>query len=64
MKNFNLLNSLINDIKPIIAVFICIVVLVFGIANLIRKYKWSLKRIDKMKGDDFENFIKYCYELL
>lgn len=28
------------------------------------KYKWSLKRIDKMKGADFEDFMKSVYELL
>ncbi len=29
-----------------------------------KNYKWSIKRIDKMKGEEFENFMKEVFEIL
>lgn len=46
-------------------IIICIAVaFALGIAYLISEYKWSLLRVDRMKGHDFESFIKAVYELL
>lgn len=60
----NLLSNFIKDFIPVILIFIGITATVFFINWIFSVYKWSLKRIDKLKGDEFENFIKYVYELL
>ena len=41
---------------------ICAFIIFIGV--VISNYKWSLKRIDKMNGHDFEEFMKTVYELL
>ena len=53
-----------KDAFPVLLVFLGIVVFSFIITLIIKKYKWSLFRIDRMKGDEFEDFIKEIYELL
>ena len=53
-----------KDALPVLLVFLGIVVFSFIITLIIKKYKWSLFRIDRMKGDEFEDFIKEIYELL
>ena len=53
-----------KDAFPVLLVFLGIVVFSFIITLIIKKYKWSLFRSDRMKGDEFEDFIKEIYELL
>ena len=53
-----------KDAFPVLLVFLGIVVFSFIITLIIKKYKWSLFRIDRMKGDEFEDVIKEIYELL
>lgn len=61
---YNILNNISDEILSVVGVFVFITVIVFSTAKIFLNYKWSLKRIDKMKGDEFENFVKYCYETL
>lgn len=56
--------NFLKDAFPVLLVFLGIVVFSFIITLIIKKYKWSLFRIDRMKGDEFEDFIKEIYELL
>ena len=64
MYNFCAKNNLINE--PSLWIFVIVAVLLFFmfIAVLAKKYKWSLFRIDKMKGHAFEEFMKKVYTLL
>lgn len=48
----------------LLLIFAVLVVVAFGIKRLLINYKWSMRRVDKMKGDDFENFVKEIYLLL
>ena len=41
-----------------------VIVLAFFILALIRRYRWSLFRVDRMCGHDFESFMKDVYSIL
>lgn len=64
MIKFSISKNLINDLFPVAVAFLVIAISVFTISWLIKKYKWSIKRIDKLDGEKFEDFIKFVLELL
>ena len=41
-----------------------VIVLAIFILALIRRYRWSLFRVDRMCGHDFESFMKDVYSIL
>ena len=56
--------NFLKDALPVILVLLAITIICFAITLIRKKYKWSLYRVDKMNGDEFENFVKEIYELL
>ena len=64
MQNICTINNLI-DTKLFCFWVICfILLLTVLLILLIKGYKWSLYRIDRMKGHDFEEFMKEVYKAL
>ena len=57
-------NTFQGDALAVIGLFVAVVVVAFITVKLISNYKWSIFRVDRMKGDEFEDFIKEIYELL
>lgn len=53
-----------ENIQAIIFFMLFLIALLFILKIVISRYYWSLKRIDKMKGNDFEDFIMKVYKLL
>ena len=60
----NILSSFPIGLITAVGVFIILTVVVFSVGKIIKAYRWSLFRIDRMKGDDFEDFIKEIYIIL
>ena len=57
-------NNLI-DTRVLWVLAICaFAVLTLVCISLIKRYKWSLFRVDRMKGHDFERLMKEVYSLL
>ena len=56
--------NFLKDALPVILVLLTITVICLITTLILKKYRWSLNRIDKMKGDEFENFVKEIYEIL
>ena len=63
MYNICATNNLIIAGRLLVLGMATFVLLLLVIA-IIKKYKWSLYRIDRMKGHDFEKFMKEVYTLL
>ena len=60
---FNLL-SLTIDLRNLAIVFVLVFILVLIIVAYVKNYKWSIKRVDRMKGAEFESFMKEVFEIL
>ena len=64
MYNICTKNSIDNK-GLILLAFICIfALLAFFLVRIVKRYKWSLYRIDRMNGHSFEEFMKEVYTLL
>lgn len=63
---YNLLtkSSIIEDLFPVIVAFLVIFILAVVIKKIAVAYRRSLFRIDRMKGEEFEAFLKDVYERL
>ena len=57
-------STLLKNAFPIIVIATFLIIIFLAVRLVIKKYKWSLFRVDRMKGDEFENFVKEIYELL
>ena len=64
MCNFLTNKNLLENTLPIAIALLTVVCLSVIIVVVIKKYKWSLFKVDRMKGDEFEDFVKEIYELL
>lgn len=60
----NILSNFQQGIITVAFILAILIVVVFSIGKIIKAYRWSLYRIDRMKGDDFEDFIKEIYIIL
>ena len=60
---FNLL-SLRIDLRNLVIIFVLVFILVLIIVVYLKNYKWSIKRVDRMKGAEFESFMKEVFEIL
>ena len=64
MLNICAINNLIDKGFELFLCFCFLVIVALIIYFTVKKYKWSLFRIDRMKGHDFEELMKEVYTLL
>ena len=56
--------NFLKDALPVLLALFVIVIICLIVTLILKKYKWSLYRVDRMNGDEFENFVKEIYEIL
>jgi HJR/Mrr/RecB family endonuclease len=64
MLNICAKNNLIDTPYFWLYVITFLLVVAFLVVALIRRYRWSLYRVDKMKGHAFEEFMTTVYQTL
>ncbi|MBR2384573.1 MAG: restriction endonuclease [Clostridia bacterium] len=64
MYNICAKNNSIDKWQILFFAVLIAIILICLVYLLVKKYKWSLFRIDRMNGHDFEEFMKTVYKTL